>query len=474
LLPASAISSEFSLPWLNGFLSLLYIAAAACLVLASLKITDTLACVLVAGLMVSFPVVTGSFNYMFTADAYFFALLLACLAAFLAECYKYGFVFAVIPLTLSLGTYQAYFGVAAGLLVMILVFDTLDCQTELRKVIIKGFKFAGTLIVSMLVYMGITRLVLFANGLSLARYGGIDRMGRLSVSDIPRLIFEAYKGVIHFFLYVRGNYDIWYYNIHHQSTIMLFFIAFALCVFLLVSWCISANIHRDGKRLVLLATLLFLLPLSCNIIYVMSPEHRQLLMLYGLVLILVFVVAVVARHPYQKNQKTERAHLISCWVITMAVVCAIWNYAVLANKSNLKMAMGYEQAYAQSISLITRIQGLSGYSHDKEIIIVGFPYQDMENYNISPLAAFNGFTIAGESSNQLFGVMSSYNTYLNSYLGLRQHVLLLPNDFSIIEENGAAAVLAAIPQYPDEGSLIIIDDKIYVKFSYKPPAAQDN
>jgi hypothetical protein len=43
---------------------------------------------------------------------------------------------------------------------------------------------------------------------------------------------------------------------------------------------------------------------------------------------------------------------------------------------------------------------------------------------------------------------------------------MLRYDFSTLEENGAAAVLLAMPQYPDEGSLKIIDDKIYVKFSF--------
>jgi hypothetical protein len=89
----------------------------------------------------------------------------------------------------------------------------------------------------------------------------------------------------------------------------------------------------------------------------------------------------------------------------------------------------------------------------------------MSEYSSRGLGVFDSFFIAGETSNQLFGAISSYNTFLSSYLGVRQRVTMLRYDFSRLEAN-VAAVLANMPQYPDEGSLIIIDDKIFVKFSF--------
>ncbi|MDR0219872.1 MAG: glucosyltransferase domain-containing protein [Lachnospiraceae bacterium] len=465
----SAISGMYSLPVVNGVLALLYIAVAACLLLASLKITDTLASVLVAVLMVSFPPVTATFTYMYTVDAYSFALLLACLAVFLAERYKYGFLFAILPLTLSLGCYQAYFGVAAGLMVMILLFATLDSQTELRQTIIKGGKYVGTLVASLLLYMGIARLVIWAKGGELDTYQGIDQMGRLALADLPRLVGEAYAGVFRYY-FTAGSLGEQYQNIHHKLAVLLFVAAFAAGGFLLVLWGGRAKIHRDGKRLLLLLALLLLFPLGCNIVFVMTPQLRHLLMYYGLVLVLVFPVAVAARHPIAEEIKRKlatptRVYAIACWIIAATLAFSIYNYAVLANKAYLKMTLGYEQAYAQSVSLVTRIESLPGYSHDKEIVLVGLPYRDMDAQR-TVLADFDSFEIIGVHGGRLFGEIYTYHAFLNNYLGWRNPVHLSREEN--IKEADVAALLREMPQYPDEGAIAIINDRIYVKFSYNP------
>jgi hypothetical protein len=296
----SAISSQYSLPLFNGFLSLLYIALAVCLLVASLKIKDSLASVLIAGLMVSFPVVTSTFTFMYTADSYFFALLLSCLAFFLAERYKYGFIAAVIPLVLSLGTYQAYFGIAASLMVIVLIIDAADNKQELAKIVLKGLRFGATLTASLLAYLFIAKHVVSSKGGTLDEHMGIDQMGNISFSSIPGLVREAYEGVFRFF-FTEGYMPAGYFNIHHKLTRGLFVVAFALTVFLLVLRCVQSKAYRDPKRLAVLAVLLLLFPLSCGIIFVMAPVHRHLLMLYGLVLVLVFPVVVQAKRPSENT-----------------------------------------------------------------------------------------------------------------------------------------------------------------------------
>jgi hypothetical protein len=129
------------------------------------------------------------------------------------------------------------------------------------------------------------------------------------------------------------------------------------------------------------------------------------------------------------------------------------------------MTIGYEQAYAQSASLIARIQGLAGYEHDQEIVLVGLPYRGMEVQRTA-LEAFDSFEIIGVHGGRLFGEIYTYHAFLNNYLGLRHPIILIREEN--VEEAEVAALLLDMPQYPDEGSLKIINDKIYVKFSYDP------
>jgi hypothetical protein len=280
---------------------------------------------------------------------------------------------------------------------------------------------------------------------------------------------EAYWGIVRFY-FTKGDRTWMYYNIHHWLVVLLFAAAFVASAVLLVSWCVRAKFQRDWKRLLLLLVLLLIFPLGCNIVFVMTPGLRHLLMFYGLMLMLVFPVALQAQHPFRKEQAVAKdvsyiVHIASCWIIVITLAFGIYNYAVLANKAYLKMALGYEQAYAQSVSLATRIQSLAGYRHDQDIVLVGLPYRDMD---VPPtaLAAFDGFELTGVHGGRLFGGIYTYHAFLGNYLGLRHHITL--NREENVQEAEVAAVLAAMPQYPDEGSIAIVDGKIYVKFSYEP------
>jgi hypothetical protein len=66
----------------------------------------------------------------------------------------------------------------------------------------------------------------------------------------------------------------------------------------------------------------------------------------------------------------------------------------------------------------------------------------------------------------MFGMINSYHVYLNNYLGLRHKIDL--KLFEHVEEAPVAAVLVEMPQYPDPGSIAVIGEKIYVKFSFDP------
>lgn len=78
------------MPWVNGALSLLYISLASILLVELFELQECASCVLLALLIVSFPTVTASFAFMFTADGYMMAFLMAVLGIYLTWRYRYG------------------------------------------------------------------------------------------------------------------------------------------------------------------------------------------------------------------------------------------------------------------------------------------------------------------------------------------------------------------------------------------------
>ena len=73
----------FSLPLFNGFIVIICIAAGLCLLISLFKIRSAVLCILLAGIMVTIPVITCMFGYMFIAHYFGIALLLAVLGPYL-------------------------------------------------------------------------------------------------------------------------------------------------------------------------------------------------------------------------------------------------------------------------------------------------------------------------------------------------------------------------------------------------------
>ena len=485
---ATAISSTFSMPWVNGILCIVYISIAACFVVSLLKINQIIYSVLIAGLMISLPVVSATLTYMQSADAYFFSLLLACFAAFLAGRYKFGHLYAIIPLTFSTGIYQAYFGVAAGLLVLILIIDILTDHMPCKKTLIKGICFLGTLGGSMAMYFAVVKITTLKKGLN--SYGGIDKMGQVSRSDLIYAMIRAYKSVAGYFI---GNSR----TVHYLFMEILFAASFLMCAGLIVLLCIKKKMHKEPVKLLFLAVLVILFPLVCNLIYVMSPQGTiHYLMIYGLVLVPVFLLTVVDFHsvihtpdenePVQKsvgvagfgtiliNQKNQKwisiAQSISCWIITLTAAMCIFNYLIFSNQVYFKQFFTYEKAYAQSIELISRIQMTEGYTSKTVVVFVGTPLYSTPNGT----PELDSVIITGAvEMHGLYGTYS-YPRFLQRYLNFTQPiewvengVLGDPDVFGVIDPE-AAPIVEEMPEYPDDGSVALIGDKIYVKFNYDP------
>ena len=103
-------AERYSMPTFNGFMALFFIAATTCVIVEMLEIKDLFLCAMISGLMVSFPVVTCTFAYMYVAPHYMLSLFIGALGAFflLKKDKWFDFVIGVLLVCASIGMYQAY------------------------------------------------------------------------------------------------------------------------------------------------------------------------------------------------------------------------------------------------------------------------------------------------------------------------------------------------------------------------------
>ncbi len=188
---AQLISSGYTmLPWVKGLIILLCCAFAACAAVRCLNIKNPLNCALIAGLMAAFPTVATTMNYY--ADVLFIALALAAAAVYVTWRFRFGFIAGVVLLVLSLATYQAHFAFAAALFVGVLISDILRSDAEFKAVLYKGAMYFLTLLIGMAIYIISVRL----SDVPLTDYMGMNEMGSIPLGEIPRLIADAYSGIL--------------------------------------------------------------------------------------------------------------------------------------------------------------------------------------------------------------------------------------------------------------------------------------
>jgi hypothetical protein len=407
------LSTDYLLPWNTGLLIILYSAVSSCLVIKCFRVNDGLHCVLISGLMVSFPTVVCTLLYY--ADFLTSALPLACLGVYITQRFRYGFCAGFIFIACSLACYQAYFSVAAALSVGILIIDIIQANLSLKELLLKGIKLFFTLLLGIIAYFIIVKLSLAITQRQLSAYQGISEMGKISISTIPHQIKQAYVSIFDFF--IRDNY-----NLHGSVLKYLFFVIIIISIIILLVIIVQKKIYKRKSHFFILLLLVILYPLACNIVYIMNPSVVYLNMIYGMVF---SPIAVIALMELIKNKIAFKEMYfiflfkrIACWGISAVFAICIYNYGLLANKTYTARHISYEQGYAYSVELVTRIESADGYTNDIPILLVGKPGE-----TINPIPSFNELRGIYSASSQIPGAYS-YTEFIRNFLGFRTGMVL--------------------------------------------------
>lgn len=134
----------FSLPWVNGLLTLLTLAASAGIIAELIGLKGKVSNMLLGAALVVFPSWTVTFFYMFTAPYYGFAVFLAVLSVYCTVRCERGILISAILMACSLGIYQAYLPFTATLYV-VLLFAMLFEQYHYTEILKKSFYYLFSL-----------------------------------------------------------------------------------------------------------------------------------------------------------------------------------------------------------------------------------------------------------------------------------------------------------------------------------------
>lgn len=444
-----SIFPNYSMPWIYGLLTLVFLALGVCLIVRLFHVENKLLQVLLSGCITVFPSVIGLFGYMFTSSAYGLSFFLCILALWLLTreqklCWLLALGFQVA----SLSIYQSYISITASLLVLLLIRELLTGE-DVAAVLKKGIGYVVFLILSLAVYYGATQVILKLKDISFNDYAA-DSIA-LSLSGILEGIRLAYGNFFRFFS--QGLHSLVPTAASRVLHTLLLLLLLPLMCFLA-----AGQKKQSLARYGLLALLAMLLPLAINCMYLITSEdsiHTLVLYSFTSVYVLAAMVMDLALPQVLTRKLTEllRRLALDGMAVLLAGILIINIY--VANESYLNLYLRYENAYSFFTSLTTQIQSMPEFTEGTQIAVIG-EWQSPEFYDEqfsvnSALTGTKGFLPSDYT----------YPDFLNYYIGFPAECVSA-EEAEALRQTEAFRNMATYPYY---GSIDVIDGVIVVKLS---------
>lgn len=445
---------SYSLPWINGIVSLVFIAVSAALLVYIFNLKNKLSIILISGMLVVFPSWTATFFFMFTASYYSFAVFLGVLGVFFAVTYRKGYILAVLCTVLSLGIYQAYFPFIASLYVMVLIQNLVRNETiYVWEKIKDSFKYLFLLVGSIILYGIITELTLLITGQQLASYRGLDNVGTFSIEKIGLIIKEIFSCFAS--LCLSNDYEL-SYNVLLKVGYVIAFVFWGIesiiCVYILL----NQKRKIESIWFVILSLALFI---SINGICIMCPQPDAVysLMRYAYVLIPIYplILADICIESFSgKMNVILYENILTCVIFIM-----ILTYCHFANAQYLSMELGLKQAIGFYTPIITQIKSLDGYTDETGVVFIGIDDVEIADQTMYRNDVMRKFDLSGRDN--VLSQSGSLQYLLSIYCGFN------PPEFEYYMGEGTMGIeeVADMTVYPEKGSIQMIDGKAVVKLA---------
>lgn len=439
---AAAISGKFTMPFVIGTLSLIYMAIGNSLLVSFFEVKKKINALLIAGLVVLSPIVTGTFTYMFTADAYFLAYLLSILAAFGAK--RINKLWVRVPvagglLCASLGIYQAYGAVAIILLMLDSVILLLTAE-DTKKIIMKIGSYIGSIMLGFFSYMIIMNIFLKWRNVTLNDYQGISGLNSLSLGNMLKRIPKQYE---YTWKYITTS-ELTHYNFFmFICFICILIIGIALLLYL------SFKTHKIYRFFWIMLDLVAL-PIALNMFNLVSDDTtNHLLMKMSWLMPIVLIICLSERIEAKYYEPLQI-------IMAVAVLVITFFYYQMANIVYVNIEQRQERTYTLATRLLWRMDQIDGYFDGIPIVVTGLPWIEASNWLPGEL-----YGIPGAIGR--YYVMSGYQfvqVYFN-YLGVPFNYQW---DSALVDDIMETTEYREMGIWPDKNSMKIINEVLVIRF----------
>ena len=239
-----------------------------------------------------------------------------------------------------------------------------------------------------------------------------------------------------------------YTTIYSLNPIISYFLVISNWICILSGFVIVLMKSKGWNRLYNVI-LWCLFPLALGFVKIFSGETFHSLMKYSYVLIYVFLIILVDRHIENLNSSIKK---VASVVISICIMFVVWNNIVFANQAYTEKALQEKQTFAYVTNLVNRIEAYPGYIAG--VTSVNFVGTIEGSGYFDDALGWGGISSSGYSYS-LVTYQGTLTEYLNTMI----------NTNMIFSELETSEATVGMPNYPSDGSIVMVNDTIYVKLS---------
>jgi len=439
---------NYNLHFVNGMLFILLIAISAGFLVSALQIRGKVTSALIGMLFVVFPTATSTLHFRYTAVYYGLAILLAVVAAWVLRYKKFGILISALCTALSLGIYQAYVPFTISILVLMLLRQTMEGETDFKGLFARGIYYCAALALGLVAYFLFLKLFLALYGTALSNYQGVGEMGKLALSDIPGLVKKAAYCVC-----ILPFTD--YCGLNNMQLVKNIYLLIAAFSGIMMAYTLFVKI-RKVSIVVMTGLLCAAFVVAVGFVEIMCPDTWiYTLMVYSFVTVACLPLVLMECLP-EKENFTARVNPILQKAITLIAAVLICCYAYEANIAYSYTYFATRQMENYMTAMVAQVRMTEGFDTDKKWVYIG--------------AVEDALLDCYWQYDERYGGMEFTPWLLNRYsryAWLQNYVGYLPPAASDEEIEALAALdeVKEMPSWPNYGSIKVIGDAVVIKFN---------
>ena len=436
------------IPALTVTLYCAMIGLSALLICHMMKIDKPIYVCLLTAVMVSFPVISHQFAYLYMALAYSFSFLAVTVGVLLARKRKiFPFIISVIFFLMMMGSYQSYVGAAAALAIVMLIYDAV---TE-EKI---GICFANFGLTALSGLLGAVIDIPFSRLMMNIYHTGTEHR-------VSEFSFESIKQNIGFSL--KYAY-VWFFSYFDDDVLardMVYTVIFAVIAVLSIVIIVLKFKNKKVSHAITFIAGLLLLPLAMNLILVLIPTGGvRALMKYQYVLIFALLLFF---HNYIGKRIFNN---LLTYVSVIMIARVLFGNVIAANCTTFMYKYSYDYAEKQALLMLEEIYEIDEYVPDKTPIVMGgaFSYTPVkERYpQIFMYAEQEGGLVFWGN---IYDMISSRYHFFMDFMGVNAEYFTNQEYLDAVQSEE----YANMPIWPNKGSVQMIGDKVVVKIWEEAP-----